>query len=444
MADQFTFSISNRHTSIDSLATATTTSLTIVSAYWSFDNITTDLYGVYNGQTVNGATYSLASSSYVGYGEALSLTSSSSQAFQVSTPFLNLSYTSFTIEAWIYSTTSYTGDNGVFGQCQCSSCTNQCLYFIIRANRLYIGFTYNDLSGSSTLTISTWYHIAFVYNYQNQQQILYLNGYQDNIKSNAQPYQGTNGTVQIGSTQVFLSTNYFNGYIDNVKVSTRAKSATEILNDASLTAYFSFDLPYPSNDNGPNGLNGTSANTATVTGRVNQALVFTGSSSYFQVYGFYQLFGLYSNKPFSISLWVNPTSTTSCSIIQQSTNQSGGTCLNMIGVWSTANYAGQLTVQGWAWPTIYGPYVTANTWTHISWTYSVTNGYSLYVNGVLFGNTGSSGFSGSGSITWLQIGSGLACSSGSIPNTAYQGAVDELYVHNRELSQTEVTTLANP
>jgi hypothetical protein len=144
-----------------------------------------------------------------------------------------------------------------------------------------MGFTLNDLSGSQTLTAFNWYHIAFVYNYQTQQQILYLNGVQDTIKSNAQPYQGTNGSIQIGSTQVFATTNYFNGFIDNLKVTTRAKSSTEILIDASLIAYYSFDLPYPSNNNGPNGLNGTLVNTVTVTGRVNQAMRFTGISSYF-------------------------------------------------------------------------------------------------------------------------------------------------------------------
>jgi hypothetical protein len=60
-----------------------------------------------------------------------------------------------------------------------------------------MGFTLNDLSGSQTLTAFNWYHIAFVYNYQTQQQILYLNGVQDTIKSNAQPYQGTNDPFKL-------------------------------------------------------------------------------------------------------------------------------------------------------------------------------------------------------------------------------------------------------
>jgi hypothetical protein len=268
-------------------STSTTVSPTIVSVMWSFDNTPTDLYGVYNGQLISGATYSTVATNqtYFGYGQALMLTASSNQSFLVSSPFLDLTYTSFTIEGWIYLFASFAGDRGIFGQCQCLTCPNQCLYFLVRANRLYIGFTSNDLVGSMTLAATTWYHVAFVYNYQTQQQILYVNGVQDSIKSSSQPYQGKNGTIQIGSTQALLAKNYFNGYIDNLRLTTRTKSASEILIDASLIARYSFDSPNPNSDNGLNGLNGTSTNTISVNGRVNQAMRFTGSASYFQAYG---------------------------------------------------------------------------------------------------------------------------------------------------------------
>ncbi|CAF0983071.1 unnamed protein product [Didymodactylos carnosus] len=440
--------------------TTTTTFSIIVSALWSFDSTTADLYGVYNGQLVNGATYTPISNSslyapYVGYGRALYVLSALNQSFLVSTPFLDLNYTSFTIEAWIYSTTSYTGDHGVFGQCQCSTCANQCLYFIVRASRLYIGFTLNDLAGSLTLSTNTWYHIAFVYNYQTQQQILYLNGVQDTIKSNSGPYQGTNGSIQIGSTQVFLTINYFNGYIDNLKVVTRAKSSDEILTDASVAAYYSFDLPYPNNDNGPNGLNGTSVNTVMVTGRVNQAMRFTGSSSYFQAYGFYQItYGASSGK-FSVSMWINPSSIGSCTFVQLQTSSTS--CVNMLGISSVTGSTGQLIAQVYG-AFINGPFLTLNTWTHISWTFSPANGYTLYVNGILFGATGASSASSSGQLAWLYIGYGPSCSNyyncytlwspyfsnNYISNTAYQGSIDEIYIHNRELAQVDVTALANP
>jgi hypothetical protein len=230
-----------------------------------------------------------------------------------------------------------------------------------------------------------------------------------------------------------------------VKVVTRAKSAVEINNDGSLTAYYSFDLPYPTNDNGPNGLNGTSVNAGTVTGRVNQAMFFTGSTSYFQAYGFYQVYGIYSNKPFSISLWIKPALPSGCNIIQQSVGQTSGTCMSLIGIYSVAGSTGQIIVQGYQWPIIIGPFIVVNTWTHISWTYSWTNGYTLYVNGILFGSTGAYGFGNSGNITWIQIGNSINnCQNVYISGTPYQGLVDEVYVHNRELSQVDVTALANP
>ena len=374
------------------------------------------------------------------------MSSAANQSFVISTPFLNLAYTGFTIEAWIYSATTYSNDRGIFGQCQCSICANQCLYFLVRNGYLYASFTSNDLAGSTTLSSGIWFHVAFVYNYQTQQQILYLNGVQDAIKSNAQPYQGTNGSIQIGATQVFLTTNYFNGYIDNVKVVTRAKSASEILQDASLIAYYSFDLPSVTLDNGPNGLNGTLINAAVVTGRVNEAIRFTGASSYFQAYGFYQVpYGVLLNRPFSISLWINPWLNTPCTFLQLSRLQSSGSCFSFLGIWSSvSNSPGQITAQGYSTVTMFDPYVMINTWTHISWTYSQSNGFSLYVNGILFGVTGSTTYSGSSYIVWLQVGNNFVCSSGYLPSTAYQGSIDEIYVHSRELTASDVYALANP
>ena len=422
-------------------------SSSIISASWSFDNVTNDLFGIYNGSLVNGASYSPLSTTqpYLGNGRALNLVSSLSQSFLISSPFFNLSFTSFTIEAWIYSSTSYTGDNSVFSQCQCPTCANQCLYFLVRGGRLYADFILNDMAGSTILLTSVWYHVAFVYNYETQQQIVYLNGIQDGFKSNADPYQGTNGSIQIGWATAAVAPNYFNGFIDNLRLTTRAKSAAQILSDASLIAYYSFDLPNPTMDNGPNGLHGIAISTATVVGRVNQAMRFTGTSSYFQSYGFYQIgFGVSMNKPFSISMWINPSSVYSSTFLQQSTSQSGGSCLNMIGFYSTNGLAGQLVVQTYGFPTIYGPFIIINTWTHFSWTYSPTNGYTLYINGILFGSTGAYSLLASGVITWLQIGYSFSCTAANINNAGYQGSIDEIYIHNRELTQNDVALLANP
>ncbi|CAF4015453.1 unnamed protein product [Rotaria sp. Silwood2] len=427
--------------------TATTTQTTAVTiAYWSFDSITTDFYNVYNGVLMNSAPFfsNTTTQPYVGIGGGLSLTASSSQYFSVSSPFLDLTYKSFTIETWIYPSISSTADYGIFGQCQCSSCPNQCLYFIIRSYRLYVSFMNNDLSGSTILTSNTWYHIAFVYNYNTRQQILYINGYQDAIKSNSNSYQGTNGSILIGAALVYLTTSYYSGLIDNVKITTRAKSATEILNVASLTAYFSFDQLNPTDDSGPLELNGIATNIALVDGRVNEAMRFSGSSSYFYAYGFFQIGqSVISSKPFSVSLWINPSSTASCTLVQTIGVLNSSPCHNLLGFYSAVGSTMQILVQGYGWPLIYGPFVTVNTWTHISVTYSQINGLRLYVNGVYYGSSGSFTFSASGRIMYLALGYMSSCGS-NIINAGYQGLVDEVYVHSREISQSEVSALANP
>ena len=419
--------------------------LTLTTAYWTFDGVTADYYGVYNGTMVNGATYfsTTTTQPYVGYGRGLTLASTSSQYFTASSPVLGLSYRSFTIEAWIYPIISSSTDYSIFGQCACGSCSNQCLYFIIRNYKLYISFTNNDLSGSTTLTTNTWYHIAFVYDYTAQQQILYINGVQDTSKSNASAYQGTSGTINIGAAQVYLTTSYYNGYIDNLKITTRAKSAAELLSACCFTAYFSFDSPNPTYDGGPNGLNGTSYNVISVTGHLNQGMRFVGSSSYFMAYGFYQMgYAIYSTKSYSVALWINPTLATSCAIIQISPYLTS-TCHNLFGLSTSTNITVQTIVQGYSWPTLYGPVASLNTWTHIVVTYSLTNGLTLYQNGIWIGNTGSFSFGSSGAISYLQVGYYTSCTTSTISNAAYLGSVDELYVYSRELSQSEATALAS-
>jgi hypothetical protein len=62
----------------------------------------------------------------------------------------------------------------------------------------------------------------------------------------------------------------------------RAKNSSEILDDARLVTWHSFDnRSYY--DSGPLNLRVTAVNVTLVDGRVNQAISFTSSSSYYQV-----------------------------------------------------------------------------------------------------------------------------------------------------------------
>lgn len=307
-----------------------------------------------------------------------------------------------------------------------------------------MGFTFDDVYGLTTLSINTWYHIAFVYDYTTRTQSIYLQGVLENSKTSSGPYQGQNGSIVIGSS--YLSSSLFNGYIDNLLVTTRAKSASEILADATLVVYYSFDGTSLTNGMGPNKLNGSLSNAAAVTGKVGQGLAFTGLvSSYLQIYGFYQLGQ--SNKPFSFSLWVCPYSINGGVLIQKSTySNSTGWCYSFIGL----NYLGQITmtIATTNNPLIIGPILSVRTWTHLGYTYSTTNGIRMYISGNLFGTTGAVSFGSSGTIDWLSIGSyvGSYCGvgSGSIYPVSYFGVIDELYVFRRELTSSEIVSLANP
>ncbi|CAF0899229.1 unnamed protein product [Rotaria sordida] len=415
----------------------TTSASTVYTAYWSFDNDANDLYGTYNGTLVNGASFS--NTTYFGHGFNLALNDSVNQSVITTNSFFNLSYTSFTVEAWIYGI-ALTGDRSIFSQCQCRTCQSQCLYLIIRNYKMYMGFMLNDLVGSTSLSINTWYHVAYVYDYSSRTQSIYLQGVLDGTKTSASPYQGQNGSISIGTS--YLSSSSFYGYMDNLKVTTRAKSASEILVDASVVVYFSFDGSTLTQDMGPNQLNGSLSNAISVIGKVGLGLAFSGSSSYLQIYGFYQLGR--SSQSFSFALWIYPYSVTGGTLIHKSTAQytTGSWCQDMMGL----TYIGQIAFHtNGGGRQITGPLISTLEWTHIVYTYSSTNGQIMYINGVQYAATGSMSFSSSGTIDWLTVGHNIVgCSPSPISGGAFFGIIDEFYVYRRELSATEVYTLANP
>lgn len=71
-------------------------------------------------------------------------------------------------------------------------------------------------------------------------------------------------------------------YIDQVSLVMRTKTATEVWDEATLVTWHSFDsLSY--SDSGSLRLRVTAVNVTSVSGRVNQAISFTSSLSYYQV-----------------------------------------------------------------------------------------------------------------------------------------------------------------
>ncbi|CAF1612999.1 unnamed protein product [Rotaria magnacalcarata] len=388
--------------------------------------------------TVNGtATYT---TSFTGYGAAISFNQSSYQYVSIASGVLPLNCRSFTIEAWIYPISLLTSsDYGIIGQCQ--ALTNfECFHFIIRGNKLYCGFFGSDVAGGTSVKMNEWCHVACVYDFATQAQQVWLNGYVDGSHI-CSPYNGSQGQTTIGASFHSSTHAIFNGYIDNVRYEARAKNSTEILNDASLSVYHSFDGG-SLNDSGPNDINGTVSGSLPITsGRVNQALQFaSGSYMYYQYPPFYFI-GI-DGYPFTKALWVKPngTNTTQTLVFLKTTS---GWCVHTLVMTSNR----QLAANFWTGSSIStnGSIISLNTWTHIGYTYSTSNGIRLYINGVQYSTTGPF-MSNTHSMPMSIILGGDAghtvCSPGY--GGAFTGAIDEFYVYRRELNATEIWALANP
>ena len=420
---------------------STTTEATIVrSASWNFDNNTFETGNLYNATIVTGPIYS--SLSYFGYGASVLFATASGGAITVSSPFFNLSYTSFTVEAWVY-LTIVTGDNALLSQCECVSCESRCIALIIRNGRLHMVFSLNTLTGSTSLALSTWYHIAYVYDYSSRTQYVYVQGVLDGTRTSSDAYQSQSGPLIFGTSN--FTSSFFDGYIDFLSITTRAKTAAEILTDASLVAYFSFDGTSLTTDYGPNKIVAYMQNTIAATGKIGRGLSFSGTISMFQAYAFYQL--SQPNREFSIAIWVYPILANG-TLIQKTKSQytTTGPCCIFMAFSSTGQIVYSIpslvtTTQ------VYGPFLSLNQWTHLGYTYSPTNGIVMYINGARYGSTGAVYYNSTANGTdWLNLGwAASSCTTGgtSISNGYFQGAIDELYVYRRELSASEVSSLAS-
>ena len=175
----------------------------------------------------------------------------------------------------------------------------------MKSGRLYLNFYYDDVFGNTYLNSEQWYHVAFVYDRSASQQLIYLNGTLDGSRISNNPYIGNANQIIIGAVPLisWIPTN--DGLIDELIFVSRVKNTSEILDEATLVAYYTFDNTY--NDSGPNNINNINSMSTKFdsNGQFNQALLFASSTySYFQTTGFYYLGQ--SNYFYSFSLWIYP------------------------------------------------------------------------------------------------------------------------------------------
>jgi hypothetical protein len=409
---------------------------------WSFENTATDVDNLYKGFLINNPFYT---SGYVG--KAISL--NGVDQYIDTSSFISFYNRSFTVEVWVYWLDLYNYTfNGILGQCSCDeTCASKCLHLMIRDKHAYLGFNRNDLKGHTIIENSTWVHLAFVYDYQVLgQQEVYVNGLFDGGQV-TKAYQGVQNYIQIGRTDISTgveSGRSFTGLIDQLSITLRAKTAAEILEDATLCAYYSFDLGSLA-DLGPNGLNGSAVNTKSVKGQVNQALQFSSPVAYFQAAGFVAL-GT-SNKEFSIAFWIKPVQVDGGTIVYVS-NSANSWCLPFIGFTKDGVIVTQIKSNKNTIVTTLGPILKTKVWTHVATTYSISNGQKIYINGLMYSSSITNIlYNASGEPNYITIGSpstlNSLCNQGQIRAGQFYGSIDELRIYSRELTALDMHILVN-
>ncbi|CAF4217349.1 unnamed protein product, partial [Adineta steineri] len=425
-------------TTSTSTSTSTTTTLPIcnttclnqtwlstasILAKWHFENNYLDDTTIHNGVASGSPNLTFVQ----GYaGQAISFVANSSQ--MVSTSYIPLANTSFSIDAWIYPTgLTNTLHQSICGLCP-TAAADQCLHMTLRLTSsiypLYFGFYADDVNTNTpAILINNWVHAAFVYDATNRILSVYRNGIFLSGGSTSSGLKATNGSFQIGNIPVLVAS------VDTFQ--------------ATLAARFSFDGSSPLLDLGPNSVSSLASNYSLVSGRTLQAISFMGiSSSFFQASGFLAL-GT-ANQPFSFSLWVKPQSLAG-TIVHISTNSSGiGFCAPFIGFASNGSLIVQIMTNT-SYVAVSYSSLSLTDFTLIVQTWSSTNGLRLYINSALVGSIAAATYrTASTWVNYVTLGGCLngCVSCSTVPGNqvlpgAFEGAVDDFRVYSREVTTSD-------
>ncbi|CAF1403930.1 unnamed protein product [Adineta steineri] len=403
-----------------------------VAAYWPLDGDANDLANTHNGILVGNSSF------VMGY---IDLAIQCSSTAYINVSYIDFYRRSFTIEFWFYIDNHTGGDIGLIGECMRGD-TSTCLHLGLLGGSIpYMGFYFDDSEGSTSILNYQWYHIAFVYNNSVRQRQIYVNGLLENISlSNSlspTDYLGQYGQVTICKTDPWPLNSIT--YIDQVSVIQRAKTANEILDDATLIAYYSFDCGSIL-DSGPNLLESIAVGQTMITGRVKDAILFNSTNAYFRTSSF-MTFGI-ANQSFSIALWIKPVNLRGILVHISNQSTGDGWCMPLLGFNSLGILIAQVSSL-----MIIVPAFPLNVWTHIVQTFSMQNGLQLYMNGTLYQTVVGAPMTPPYQSMYVSIGSqqmgGSSCMWSAIDPCPYAGGLDELRIYNRQINATEIDSISS-
>jgi surface protein len=334
--------------------------------------------------------------------------------------------------------------------------------FSAGASSAYLYGTY-----TTSLTASTWYHIAFTYDGSGTFAGInfYLNGVNQTLTNESVgTYAGmTNGTAPL-RLGTFTSGFPFNGKMDETHIwknrELTASEVTDIYNTenagnsilppdyiTNLVASYNFDTNF-TDYTGNHPLTATGSVTAGVAGgKVSNCSDFNGTTGYLTAADSddFSFTNGVNDLPFSISFWFNFDSGASASNFVQKRNASsdfewqiiGSSSSIFIDCFSNGIAADKLRKR-------YSATFNNNTWYHFTATYDGSgnnSGLKIYIDGLLTAAANQStgtyvGMTNFVSNTWIGTEDGI---TGML-----NGQIDELHIwKNKELTAAEVTDIYN-
>lgn len=143
---------------------------------------------------------------------------------------LKLDNRDFTAEAWIKLDSTVSGERPILlmrlPSGSGASSTSQFLHLVIRNEKAYLGFYFNDLSGEQVLANDTWYHVTWRYNHTTKEQAIFINGELDTKRNVPESFKGTS-QLHLGNSWAD-GLNSFKGTIDEFRIWSTARTDAQI------------------------------------------------------------------------------------------------------------------------------------------------------------------------------------------------------------------------
>ncbi len=341
-----------------------------------------------------------------------------------------------------------------------SHCNNQSLLLYNNSNGGTDGWF---SSNANSITTNTWTHVAVTFDNSSVSNTptFYINGIQMTTTTNTTPTvgfeYGDNENLLIGNRE--NGDRAFDGSIDNVRLYNYARTPAQIAwdyNRGKPIAHWKMDetswngTADEAKDTSGNNLHATSASGANTTssGKFNYAGTFDGTDDHldFSDSDLLSFGNSTTDKPFSITAWINPNDATSFGIISKGSTTAPEYFFKM-----DSSGLLELDLYDNSTSAVKGRETTADltgyesSWVHVAATYdgtSGTTGIKLYVNGVeqdtdsvIIGSyTAMHNQAQAGAIgRYLNDGAGYYAN----------GKVDDVRIYNYELTANQIKSILN-